>query len=114
MTGNGRLPTPCIGPILTSVLAIAATSGRASTGAALLAVYSLGLGLPVLITGLLMGYLGGSLQWVKSHLQQLVIVSLVLMAILGILLIFNQLLWVTTKLQEIMRAVGLEWLVNLG
>ncbi len=106
--------TPCIGPVLTSVLAIAATSGRASTGAALLAVYSLGLGLPFLITGLLMGYLGGSLQWVKTHLQQIVIVSSVFMAIFGVLLIFNRLLWVTTKLQEFMRAVGLEWLVNLG
>lgn len=106
--------TPCIGPVLTSVLAIAATSGRASTGAALLAVYSLGLGLPFLITGLLMGYLGGSMQWVKSHLQHIVIVSSTLMAIFGVLLMFNQLLWVTTKLQEIMRAIGLEWLVNLG
>lgn len=106
--------TPCIGPVLTSVLAIAATSGRASTGAALLAVYSVGLGLPFLITGLLMGYLGGSLRWVKSHLQQIVIVSSVMMAFFGILLIFNQLLWVTSQLQDFMRAIGLEWLVNLG
>jgi cytochrome c-type biogenesis protein len=106
--------TPCIGPVLTSVLAIAATSGRASTGATLLAVYSLGLGVPFLITGLLMGYLGSSMQWVKQHLQHIVIVSSVLMALFGILLIFNQLLWVTSQLQDLMRAVGLEWLVNLG
>ncbi len=106
--------TPCIGPVLTSVLAIAATSGRATTGAALLAVYSLGLGLPFLITGLAMGYLGSSLGWVKAHLQHIVIVSSALMAVFGILLIFNRLLWVTSQLQDLMRAIGLEWLVNLG
>ena len=44
--------TPCIGPVLTSVLALAATDGRAGRGALLLAVYSLGLGLPFLVSGL--------------------------------------------------------------
>lgn len=106
--------TPCIGPVLTSVLAIAATSGEASTGASLLAVYSLGLGLPFLATGLLMGYLGSSLAWVRSHLQHIVIVSSVLMAVFGVLLILNKLLWVTSQLQNFMRSIGLEWLVNIG
>lgn len=106
--------TPCIGPVLTSVLAIAATSGRATTGAALLAVYTLGLGLPFLATGLLMGRLGPSLRLVQTHLQHIVIGSSVLMAIFGVLLIMNKLIWVTTQLQSALRSVGLEQLVNLG
>lgn len=106
--------TPCIGPVLTSVLAIAAASGRATTGASLLAVYTLGLGLPFLIMGLLMSRLTGSLAWVKSHLQHIVIGSSLLMAIFGVLLILNKLIWITTQLQSLMRVVGLEWLVNIG
>jgi len=38
--------TPCIGPVLTSVLAIAATQGQAARGALLMAAYSIGLGIP--------------------------------------------------------------------
>jgi cytochrome c-type biogenesis protein len=106
--------TPCIGPVLTSVLAIAATSGRATTGAALLGVYTLGLGLPFLVMGLLMGRLTGSMTWVKTHMQQILIVSSLSMAVFGVLLLFNRLIWITTQLQSFMRAIGLEWLVNLG
>jgi cytochrome c-type biogenesis protein len=44
--------TPCIGPVLTSILALAASRGDAGQGATLLAVYSAELGLPFLVTGL--------------------------------------------------------------
>ena len=106
--------TPCIGPVLTSILAIAAASGRATTGAALLAAYTLGLGLPFLVTGLLMGRLSTSLQWVQRNLQTIVIVSSISLALFGVLLIFNQLIRVTTLLQDLLRAVGLDFLVELG
>lgn len=45
--------TPCIGPILGSIYTLAAVSGSLRQGVALLAIYSLGLGLPFLATGLL-------------------------------------------------------------
>ena len=44
--------SPCIGPVLASITAIAATSGRWAAGGTLMAAYSLGLGLPFLIVGL--------------------------------------------------------------
>jgi len=44
--------TPCIGPTLAAILALAAGSGRADEGAVLLAVYALGLGVPFLLFGL--------------------------------------------------------------
>ncbi len=106
--------TPCIGPVLTSILAIAAASGRASTGAGLLAAYTLGLGLPFLATGLLMGRLTGSLAWVQRHLQTIVIVSSLSLALFGVLLISNQLIRITSWLQELLGAVGLDFLVELG
>ncbi len=106
--------TPCIGPVLTSILAIAATSGRATTGASLLAVYTLGLGVPFLLVGLLMGRLSASLLWVQRNLRTIVVVSSILLAGFGVLLIFNQLIRVTTELQDLLRRIGLESLVNLG
>lgn len=106
--------TPCIGPVLSSVLAIAAASGRATTGASLLAVYALGLGVPFLLTGLFLGRLGGSLAWVRRHLTGVVVVSAVSLAFFGVLLMLNQLIWVTSRLQDLLRSVGLDILVELG
>lgn len=106
--------TPCIGPVLTSILAIAATADRPITGAALLTAYSLGLGIPFLLTGLLLGRLSRTLGFVRRNLTRLVFVSSLILAALGILLMFDKLLWVTTQLQSILRAIGLGDLVELG
>ncbi len=106
--------TPCIGPVLTSVLALAAVQDRAAEGALLLAVYSLGLGLPFLITGLLFGRLTGAFTFFKRHLRGITLTSGVSLAFFGVLLVFNQLTWVTVQLQNGMRAIGLEELVFLG
>ena len=45
--------TPCIGPILASILMVAASSGQVGEGVGLLTVYSMGLGIPFLLSGLL-------------------------------------------------------------
>jgi cytochrome c-type biogenesis protein len=106
--------TPCIGPILTSVLAVAATQGRAGEGAALLAAYSAGLGIPFLITGLAFGRLAGLFGWVKQHMRGITVASASSLAVFGVLLVFNQLTWITSQLQNLLRAVGLEELIFLG
>ena len=59
--------SPCIGPILGSILAIASTQDRVWAGATLLVAYTLGLGLPFLVTGLALGRVSGALSWVKRH-----------------------------------------------
>src|SRR5260370_1210741 len=59
--------TPCIGPVLGSVLAVAATQAPAGEGAALLAAYSLGLGGPFLARGLAFGRMAGALRLVERH-----------------------------------------------
>lgn len=106
--------TPCIGPILTSVLAVAATRGRAAEGAALLAVYSAGLGLPFLATGLAFGRVRGLFTWMRRHLPAVTWATAGSLAVFGGLLVANKLLWVTTQLQNGLRAIGLEELVFLG
>lgn len=106
--------TPCIGPILTSVLALAALEGQASRGALLLAVYSLGLGIPFLVTGLALGRLGGVLGWVKRHSVGITLTSALSLGFFGVLLTFDRLVWMTTQLQTVLNAVGLGRLVELG
>src|SRR5262249_58112833 len=106
--------TPCIGPVLASILAVAATQQRVWAGATLLAVYSLGLGVPFLVTGLALGRLAGALAWVKHHYTALVITAAASLAFFGVLLVFNQLTWVTSRMQDALRAVGLERLANPG
>ena len=106
--------TPCIGPVLGSVLAVAATRGEAARGAMLLAVYSAGLGLPFLVTGLAFSRLGGAFGWVKRHFTAITVASATSLAFFGVLLTLNRLVWVTTQLQEALDAVGLGRLVNLG
>ncbi len=105
--------TPCIGPVLTSVLAVAATRGEAGRCAALLAVYSAGLGLPFLGTGLAFSRLGGAFAWVKRHFTAITVASATSLAFFGVLLSLNRLVWVTTQLQRAADAIGLGRLVTL-
>lgn len=106
--------TPCIGPVLGSILTIAAGTDGTLTGGTLLAAYSLGLGVPFLATGLLFGRLAGAFEFMKRNMQRIVMGSAVSLIFFGVLLMTNQLIWITTTLQSALRSVGLEWVVNLG
>lgn len=106
--------TPCLGPVLGSVLAVAGDSGEAARGAGLLASYSLGLGVPFLATGLALGRLGGALGWVKRHTTVLTGVSAALLGYFGILLTFNALTRVTTDTEALFKAIGLSRFITLG
>jgi cytochrome c-type biogenesis protein len=77
--------TPCIGPVLAGILAIAASGGTVK-GAALLVVYSLGLGLPFLLVGIGADRLVRSLGWVKRHYRVIAGVSGALLVVVGVLL----------------------------
>jgi cytochrome c-type biogenesis protein len=106
--------TPCIGPVLGSVLAVAAARGHEMEGAALLAAYSAGLGVPFLAAGLAYARLVGVFGWAKRHAAGLTLTSAVVLAGFGLLLTFNRLTWATSQLQALLRHVGLERLIFLG
>jgi cytochrome c-type biogenesis protein len=60
--------TPCIGPILAAILAVAASEQTVAEGAGMLAVYSLGLGIPFLAAALAVGPFAAFLARFRAHL----------------------------------------------
>ena len=106
--------TPCIGPVLGSVLTVAATEDDTVRGAVLLVAYSLGLGVPFLVTGLALGRLTRVLGWFKRHSRAITLASAALLGAFGVVLLLNRLPWVTARLQQALDSVGLDELVTLG
>jgi cytochrome c-type biogenesis protein len=106
--------TPCIGPVLGSISAVAASENQVGRGALLLLIYSLGLGIPFLATGLAFGRLAGALNWVKRHSQGITAVSAVALGFFGVLLAMNRLVWLTVHVQNGVRDIGLVRLLKLG
>jgi cytochrome c-type biogenesis protein len=82
--------TPCIGPILGAILAIAAgSSGGVGKGIILLTSYSAGLGVPFFISGLLFHSFLGFFDRFKKHIRIVEIMTGALLMVAGILLFFN-------------------------
>lgn len=59
--------TPCVGVFLGSALLMASTQGQVMTGMLMLLSYSLGLGIPFLMSAMLIDQLKGTFHWIKSH-----------------------------------------------
>ncbi len=106
--------TPCIGPVLGTVLNFAAQGQDLGRASVLLTAYSLGLGVPFLVVGLAFGRLTTPLAWVKRHSGAITLVSAGLLGAFGVILLANQLPQVTARLTDGMRALGLDSLVNAG
>jgi len=79
--------TPCVGPILGSILTLSATTQNVGKGIILLAFYSLGIGLPFFISGLIIHKFFEYFQTARKYLKIITIVGGILLIILGILLI---------------------------
>ncbi len=78
--------TPCIGAFLGSALMMAGTAGTALKGVMLLIFYSIGLGLPFLISAVLLGKLKTAFDFIKRHYNVINIVCGCLLIVLGILM----------------------------
>lgn len=83
--------TPCVGPILAAILLLASDSATVGQGALLLAVYSIGLGLPFLATALALGSATRLLKRLNRYYHAIEIVSGVFLIVLGVLLFTNTL-----------------------
>lgn len=91
--------TPCLGPVLGSILAVAATHGRAAAGATLLAGYATGLAVPFLCAALAYGHLAPVLRRIRRVAPAVTLVTVAALIPLGVLLAFDRLGQITAALQ---------------
>jgi cytochrome c-type biogenesis protein len=78
--------TPCVGPILGTILAMAGSSGSVTQGAILLLFYSLGLGIPFVLVAVMFGRLRGLMKWLQRHSLTINRVAGVMLVIVGVLI----------------------------
>ena len=90
--------TPCIGPILSAVLLLAARSDTIARGVLLLAVYSAGLAIPFLLTALGISRFMVFYKNFRKHLHAVELFSGALLLLIGGLVFFNRLTWLAGKL----------------
>ena len=82
--------TPCVGPVLSSILIIAANEKTVLRGIILLFTYSIGIGIPFLITSLLLNKLLNFFNKIKKHYRVIEIIMGFLLVILGVLFLLNK------------------------
>src|ERR1700730_15602040 len=82
--------TPCIGPILAAILAIAAAQESVWQGVKLLAVYSLGLGVPFIATSLAINQFFAASARLRKHYHAIEVLSGVLLVVVGVLIFTNR------------------------
>ncbi|MGA2097761.1 MAG: cytochrome c biogenesis protein CcdA [Candidatus Acidiferrum sp.] len=97
--------TPCIGPILATVLALAAASDTIARGILLLAIYSAGLAVPFLLTALGIGQFLKFYQKFRKYLHAVELFSGALLLFVGSLVFVNKLTWLAGKLSFLNDAV---------
>ena len=78
--------TPCVGAFLGSALMLASQQGHALEGILMLLVYSLGLGIPFLVSAVLIDQLKSAFQWIKQHYHTINIICGSLLVLIGILM----------------------------
>ena len=82
--------TPCIGPILSAILLVAAQQESVNQGIVLLSVYSLGLAIPFLLTALAINQFFVAFSRIRRHYHTIEIVSGLLMITIGVLIFTNR------------------------
>jgi cytochrome c-type biogenesis protein len=97
---------PCIGPILATILTTASVAGSAAWGGLLLALYSLGLGIPFVLLALGFRRAQGSLSWLKRHGRHIEIAG-------GTMLVGVGILFVTGDWNDLFRPLQ-RWFAELG
>jgi len=91
--------TPCIGPILSSILTYAATQAELSRGLLLLGAYSLGLAVPFVIAAVAVEWFLRAFERLRAHMIWVTRLSGALLVIVGVLLITDYLTVITRVMQ---------------
>jgi cytochrome c-type biogenesis protein len=105
--------TPCIGPFLASALALGASTDTVGQGMVVLLFYSLGLGIPFLLTSLLLTKAFSAFNWVKKYLKQITIVSGLLLVFFGWLMVTGEIVQLSAWFTEVLIWLGLDGLAEI-
>lgn len=92
--------TPCVGPVLAAILFVAGAEGTALRGAMLLAVYSLGIGIPFMLAAVFAGRFLGFAGRFRQHMRKIEVA-------MGLLLVFTGILFITGSMSYIAQ-----WLLD--
>jgi cytochrome c-type biogenesis protein len=98
---------PCIGTVLAAVLVLASDTGTLLKGAALLAVYALGLGAAFVVAGIAFTRAMSTFRWLRDRYTVIKVVSGLILVALGLLLFFHRDWWLHVALNRALDAIGL-------
>ncbi len=85
--------TPCVGAFLGSALMLASQQGHVLEGMAMLLAYSLGLGIPFILSAALIDQLKSTFNWIKSHYETINLICGGLLVLVGILMATGRMGW---------------------
>ncbi|TAL09851.1 MAG: cytochrome c biogenesis protein CcdA [Nitrospirae bacterium] len=100
--------TPCVGPILGTILVYASTTDSMLTGVKLLASYSLGIGLPLFITALAVDSFLNYFKKLRGYMYGISVASGIFLVLVGVLIYTNSLTLLTSTLEQ----HGIGWYIG--
>jgi cytochrome c-type biogenesis protein len=104
--------TPCVGPVLAAVLALASTRGGAAPAALLLGAFAAGLAVPLIACAIAFDRAIGAASFLRDRYSVIRVVSGIVLVVLGLLVFFDRTWWLSVAVNRALRAVGLDALAT--
>jgi cytochrome c-type biogenesis protein len=101
--------TPCVGPTLTAILGLASTTGSVWQGGVMLAVYSLGLAIPFLLTAVAFTRMTGAFAVIKRHYAAIMAFGGVVLIVMGALVFTGELFRLNVEAQRLLDDLGINF-----
>jgi cytochrome c-type biogenesis protein len=101
--------TPCTGPFLGSVLTLAMTTETLGRGMTLLAFYSLGLGVPFILSAVALSMFLSSFERLKKHFKAIKMTSGIILIVMGLLLVTDKMTLLTSSILSTWENVKKLW-----
>ena len=99
--------TPCVGPTLGAIITAAATADTVGQGGVLLAIYSLGLAVPFLLSAVAFHRASTVFRWLRDRYVVITGVSAVVLVAMGVLIFTGEITQLNVEAQRLLESVGL-------